>query len=77
MMRAVRFAGQLGFSIESDTFNAIRTLKANLERVAVERMKVEFEKMILSPHRTLAFKALWRVSYTILVQILKRLKKRF
>ena len=57
MMRAVRFAGQLGFSIESDTFNAIRTLKANLERVAVERMKVEFEKMILSPHRTLSFKA--------------------
>ena len=58
MMRAVRFAGQLGFTIESDTFNAIRTLKANLERVAVERMKVEFEKMILSPHRALAFKAL-------------------
>ena len=57
MMRAVRFAGQLGFTIESDTFNAIRTLKANLERVAVERMKVEFEKMILSPHRALAFKA--------------------
>ena len=57
MMRAVRFAGQLGFTIESDTFNAVRTLKANLERVAVERMKVEFEKMILSPHRTLAFKA--------------------
>ena len=57
MMRAVRFAGQLGFSIESDTFNAIRTLKANLVRVAVERMKVEFEKMILSPHRTLACKA--------------------
>ena len=56
MMRAVRFAGQLGFSIESETFNAIRTLKANLERVAVERMKVEFEKMILSPHRALAFK---------------------
>ena len=57
MMRAVRFAGQLGFTIESDTFNAIRSLKANLERVAVERMKVEFEKMILSPHRALAFKA--------------------
>ena len=57
MMRAVRFAGQLGFTIESDTFNAIRTLKANLERVAVERMKVEFEKMILSPHRALAFQA--------------------
>ena len=57
MMRAVRFAGQLGFAIEEDTFSAIRTLKANLERVAVERMKVEFEKMILSPHRQLAFNA--------------------
>ena len=38
MMR-VRFAGQLGFTIESKTFNAIRALKSNLERVAVERMK--------------------------------------
>lgn len=57
MMRAVRFAGQLGFAIEENTFNAIRTLKANLERVAVERMKVEFEKMILSPNRQLAFNA--------------------
>ena len=57
MMRAVRFAGQLGFAIEEETFSAIRTLKANLERVAVERMKVEFEKMILSPNRQLAFNA--------------------
>ncbi len=44
MMRAVRFAGQLGFRWESDTFNAIRTLKANPRAVAVERMKVEFEE---------------------------------
>ena len=51
MMRAIRFAGQLGFTIESKTFNAIRVLKSNLERVAVERMKVEFEKMIVSLHR--------------------------
>ena len=57
MMRAVRFAGQLGFKIEEATFDAIRVLKENLERVAVERMKVEFEKMILSPYRQLAFKA--------------------
>ena len=57
MMRAVRFAGQLGFKIEEATFDAIRVLKENLERVAVERMKVEFEKMILSPYRQLAFRA--------------------
>ena len=57
MMRAIRFAGQLGFTIESKTFNAIRVLKSNLERVAVERMKVEFEKMIVSLHRNNAFLA--------------------
>ena len=57
MMRAIRFAGQLGFTIESKTFNAIRVLKSNLERVAVERMKVEFEKMIVSLHRSNAFLA--------------------
>ena len=57
MMRAIRFAGQLGFTIESKTFNAIRVLKNNLEHVAVERMKVEFEKMIVSLHRNNAFLA--------------------
>ena len=57
MMRAVRFSGQLGFKIEEATFDAIRVLKENLERVAVERMKVEFEKMILSTYRQLAFRA--------------------
>lgn len=57
MMRAVRFSGQLGFKIEDATFDAIRVLKENLERVAVERMKVEFEKMIVSPYRQLAFRA--------------------
>lgn len=57
MMRAIRFAGQLGFTIESKTFNAIRVLKSNLERVAVERMKVEFEKMIVSLYRNNAFLA--------------------
>lgn len=51
MFRAVRFVGQLGFQIEENTKNAISLLKMNLSKVAVERMKVEFEKMIQSPHR--------------------------
>lgn len=51
MFRAVRFVGQLGFQIEEKTKNAISLLKMNLSKVAVERMKVEFEKMIQSSHR--------------------------
>ena len=51
MFRAVRFVGQLGFQIEEKTKNAISLLKMNLSKVAVERMKVEFEKMIQSGHR--------------------------
>ena len=51
MFRAVRFVGQLGFQIEENTKNAISLLKMNLSKVAVERMKVEFEKMIQSSYR--------------------------
>ena len=56
MFRAVRFVGQLGFQIEENTKNAISLLKMNLSKVAVERMKVEFEKMIKSSYRKDALK---------------------
>lgn len=56
MFRAVRFVGQLGFQVEEETKNAISLLKMNLSKVAVERMKVEFEKMIQSPYRKNALK---------------------
>ena len=57
MMRAVRFVGQLGFTIEESTFEAICTLKSNLEKVAVERMRVEFDKMIQSDYRDLSIES--------------------
>ena len=56
MFRAVRFVGQLGFQVEEETKNAISLLKMNLSKVAVERMKVEFEKMIKSSYRKDALK---------------------
>ena len=56
MFRALRFVGQLGFQIEEETKNAISLLKMNLSKVAVERMKVEFEKMIQSSYRKDALK---------------------
>ena len=49
MLRAVRFAVQLGFSISHETAVSLQN-KANLiEKVSCERIRDEFEKIILSP----------------------------
>lgn len=54
MFRAVRFVGQLGFDVDEATVAAIATLRENLQHVAVERIRVEWEKMMTSPHRNQA-----------------------
>ncbi|UQS85413.1 CCA tRNA nucleotidyltransferase [Apilactobacillus apisilvae] len=46
MMRAVRFASKLDFNIEDDTFNAIKRHSKLLEKIAIERIYVEFIKMM-------------------------------
>ncbi|MCR4585911.1 MAG: CCA tRNA nucleotidyltransferase [Lachnospiraceae bacterium] len=48
MMRAVRFAAQLGGSIHEDTVRAIRELSDNIEKVSAERIRVEAEKLLVS-----------------------------
>jgi poly(A) polymerase/tRNA nucleotidyltransferase (CCA-adding enzyme) len=48
MIRAIRFSVQLGFSIEPETFRAISKNAKNLKYVSMERIKDEFEKIILS-----------------------------
>ena len=50
MLRAVRFAAQLGFSIEENTENAVRDLAGNLSRISAERIQAELVKLIISPH---------------------------
>lgn len=50
MMRAVRFAAQLGFEIDPDTRGAVKELAPNLERVSVERILTELTKLICSDH---------------------------
>lgn len=50
MLRAVRFAAQLGFSIEENTKEAIRKLAKTIEKVSVERIAVELIKIITSDH---------------------------
>lgn len=48
LMRAVRFAAQLGFEIESDTRAAISDQSATLANIAIERVQEEFTKLIVS-----------------------------
>ncbi len=47
MMRAVRFAAQLGFDIYPETFEALKTEKDRLSIISMERISGELNKMIL------------------------------
>lgn len=50
MMRAVRFAAQLGFYIEENTREMISILANNLSEISVERIQAELVKLLLSDH---------------------------
>ena len=50
MMRAVRFAAQLGFSIDSDTIQAICMLASSLKYISAERIQTELVKLLVSDH---------------------------
>jgi putative nucleotidyltransferase with HDIG domain len=51
LMRAVRFATDLGFVIEADTWSAICENAHLLEKIAIERIQAEFSRIIVSPNR--------------------------
>ena len=48
MMRAIRFASTLGFSIEQKSLEAIEKEAKRIEIITVERIMVEFNKIMLS-----------------------------
>ena len=67
MMRAVRFASQLGFDIEPDTFDAIVRNKERLAIVSQERITVELNKIIESPLPSYGFKLLFQTGLLHLI----------
>ena len=53
ILRAVRFAAQLGFEIENETQGAIKILAPTLANISAERIQVELIKMLISPNPSL------------------------
>lgn len=50
MMRAVRFAAQLGYELADDVKAAVREMADSLDHVSAERIQVELVKLIVSPN---------------------------
>ncbi|MFC3493069.1 CCA tRNA nucleotidyltransferase [Glycomyces rhizosphaerae] len=49
MLRAARFAAQLGFDIDPETLDAMRRMAPELARITAERIRDEFNKLMLAP----------------------------
>jgi len=59
MMRAVRFATQLNFKIEEETFQALKSEAHRLEIISQERITDELNKIIRSKRPSIGFKILF------------------
>ena len=67
MMRAIRFASQLGFDIETDTFLAIKAMASRIEIISQERITDELNKIILSKTPSYGFKLLQQTGLLTLI----------
>lgn len=74
MLRAVRFAAQLGFSIEKETEEAVRLLAPNLSKISRERIQAELTKLLLSPHPELVQELF---SFGLMKQVLPELAESY
>ena len=55
MMRAIRFASQLGFDIFPETFEAIARNRKRIHIVSYERIAEELNKIVMSPKPSIGF----------------------
>ena len=60
MMRCIRFATQLNFQIEEETFDALSRMADRIKIVSGERIEVELNKIMLAPHPSTGFDYLQR-----------------
>jgi poly(A) polymerase len=59
MMRAIRFASQLGFKIQAETFASINKNAQRIHIISKERISTELDKIIMSATPSLGFKMLF------------------
>ncbi len=59
MMRGIRFASQLNYKIEKNTYNAISEQKNRIKIVSKERITEELNKILMSKKPSIAFKILY------------------
>ena len=60
MMRCIRFATQLNFQIEDETFLALERMADRIRIVSGERIEVELNKIMMAPHPSIGFEYLQR-----------------
>ena len=60
MMRCIRFATQLNFQIEDETWVALEHMAERIKIVSGERIKDELNKIIMAPHPSIGFEYLQR-----------------
>ena len=60
MMRCIRFATQLNFQIEEETFEALQRMADRIRIVSGERIEVELNKIMMAPHPSIGFELLQR-----------------
>ena len=73
MLRAIRFASQLSFDIEPETYQALSHMRERITILAQERITDELNKIILSPKPSYGFKLLDQVG--ILIELFPDLVK--
>ena len=60
MMRCIRFATQLNFEIDEETFEALQRMADRIKIVSGERIEVELNKIMMAPHPSIGFEYLQR-----------------
>ena len=60
MMRAIRFAAQLGFTIEKESFDAIVAQRDRIKIISMERVAEELNKMLMSAKPSIGFDLLFK-----------------
>ncbi len=60
MMRCIRFATQLNFQIEEETFDALQRMADRIKIVSGERIEVELNKIMMAKHPSIGLEYLQR-----------------